>query len=67
VANLTEPIASIPRPRALIEAARALQSGRISQVELQSHYESAVQDTVARFEATGSPIVTAGEPGGWRC
>ncbi len=59
----TEPIGSIPRPLALIEAARAFQAGRMSQAELQSHYESAVQDTVARFEATGSPVVTDGEQG----
>ena len=59
----TEPIGSIPRPQALIEAAHAFQSGRISQAELQSHYESAVQDTVERFEATGSPVVTDGEQG----
>ena len=63
----TEPIGSIPRPLALIEAVRAFQAGRMSQAELQSHYESAVQDTVARFEATGSPVVTDGEQGGWRC
>jgi len=63
VAIPTEPIGSIPRPRALIEAARAFQSGRISQTELQSQYESAVQDTVGRLEATGSPVVTDGEQG----
>ncbi len=59
----TEPIGSIPRPPALIEAARAFESGRISQAELHSHYESAVQDTVARLEATGSTVVTDGEQG----
>jgi 5-methyltetrahydropteroyltriglutamate--homocysteine methyltransferase len=63
VAIPTEPIGSIPRPLVLIEAARAFQSGRISQAELYSHYESAVQDTVARLEATGSPVVTDGEHG----
>jgi len=63
VAIPTEPIGSIPRPLALIEAARAFESGRISQAELHSHYESAVQDTVARLEATGSSVVTDGEQG----
>jgi len=63
VAIPTEPIGSIPRPPALIEAARAFESGRISQAELHSHYESAVQDTVARLEATGSSVVTDGEQG----
>ena len=57
----TEPIGSIPRPPSLIEAARALQSGRMSHVELLSQYDSAVQDTIARFEATGSTVVTDGE------
>jgi 5-methyltetrahydropteroyltriglutamate--homocysteine methyltransferase len=55
VAIPTEPIGSIPRPRVLIEAARAFQAGRISQSELQSHYETAVQDTIARLEAAGCP------------
>jgi methionine synthase II (cobalamin-independent) len=64
VANLTQSIASIPKPRGFIEAARILQSGRIYQLELQSYYESAVQDAVARFEPIGSPVVTDGEPGG---
>jgi len=63
VAIPTEPIGSIPRPLALIEAARAFESGWISQAELYSHYESAVQDTVARLEATGSSVVTDGEQG----
>lgn len=57
----TEPIGSIPRPPSLIDAARAFRSGRISQAELLSQYDSAVQDTIARFEATGSPVVTDGE------
>ena len=63
VAIPTEPIGSIPRPHALIEATRAFQIGRLSEAELQSHYESAVQDTVGRLEAIGSPIVTDGEQG----
>jgi 5-methyltetrahydropteroyltriglutamate--homocysteine methyltransferase len=57
----TEPIGSIPRPPWLIEAARAFRSGRLSQAELLTRYDSAVQDTIARFEATGSPVVTDGE------
>ena len=57
----TEPIGSIPRPPALIEAARGLRSGRISEAELLLHCDSAIQDTIARFEATGSKVVTDGE------
>jgi 5-methyltetrahydropteroyltriglutamate--homocysteine methyltransferase len=61
VAIPTEPVGSIPRPPALIEAAREFQFGRISQAELLSQYDSAVQDTISRFEATGSKVVTDGE------
>jgi 5-methyltetrahydropteroyltriglutamate--homocysteine methyltransferase len=57
----TEPIGSIPRPPSLIDAARAFRSGSISTADLLSQYDSAVQDTIARFEATGSPVVTDGE------
>ena len=57
----TEPIGSIPRPPSLIDAARAFRSGSISMADLLSQYDSAVQDTIARFEATGSPVVTDGE------
>lgn len=57
----TEPIGSIPRPPALVEAARAFRSGRLSEAELLSHYDSAIQETIARFEATGSKVVTDGE------
>jgi 5-methyltetrahydropteroyltriglutamate--homocysteine methyltransferase len=63
VAIPSEAIGSIPRPPALIEAARAFHSGRISQAELHLRYESAVEDTVARLEATGSTVVTDGEQG----
>jgi methionine synthase II (cobalamin-independent) len=61
VAIPTEPIGSIPRPPWLIEARRAFESGRMSQADLLSQYDAAVQDTIARFEATGSPVITDGE------
>jgi 5-methyltetrahydropteroyltriglutamate--homocysteine methyltransferase len=61
VAIPTEPIGSIPRPPALIEAARGFRSGRISEAELLSQCDAAIQDTIARFEATGSQVVTDGE------
>jgi len=61
VAVPTEPIGSIPRPPWLIEARRAFRSGGMSQSELLSRYDAAVEDTVARFEATGSPVITDGE------
>src|SRR5215210_2194482 len=54
----TEPIGSIPRPPELIEAVAA---GSILDPNLDPHYEDAVKDTIERFEATGSPIITDGE------
>jgi 5-methyltetrahydropteroyltriglutamate--homocysteine methyltransferase len=54
----TEPIGSIPRPLELIDA---VESGTASERELDPMYEAAVCDTVKRFEATGSPIITDGE------
>ncbi len=54
----TEPIGSIPRPLELIEQVAAKGSEHPS---LEPLYEAAVRDTVARFEATGSPVITDGE------
>src|SRR5436190_12732399 len=55
----TEPIGSIPRPLQLIEAVTA--SGGGSDPTLNSLYEEAIKDTIERFEATGSPVITDGE------
>lgn len=38
-----------------------LAAGRISQDRMRTLYDSAVRDTIRRFEATGSPIITDGE------
>jgi 5-methyltetrahydropteroyltriglutamate--homocysteine methyltransferase len=54
----TEPIGSIPRPLELIEAFTRKGADDPS---LDPLYEEAVRDTVKRFEATGSPVVTDGE------
>lgn len=54
----TEPIGSIPRPLALIEAVAAKGSDDPS---LEPLYVAAVKDTVARFEETGSPVISDGE------
>ena len=54
----TEPIGSIPRPLALIEAVAA---GMISDPAHDPLYEAAIRDTIERFEATGSPVITDGE------
>jgi 5-methyltetrahydropteroyltriglutamate--homocysteine methyltransferase len=57
----TEPIGSIPRPIELIEAVRAHRDGTLSQEELDAHYDRALRDTIAAFEATGSPVIADGE------
>lgn len=54
----TEPIGSIPRPLRLIEALAQSDGG---DPNLHPLYEEAIRDTVARFEATGSPVITDGE------
>ncbi len=54
----TEPIGSIPRPLDLIEAAA---DGNSDDPALDPLYDAAIRDTIARFEATGSPVVTDGE------
>src|ERR1700730_8217747 len=55
----TEPIGSIPRPPRLIQAIAA--SGDHADPKLDALYEEAVRDTIERFEATGSPVITDGE------
>ena len=55
----TEPIGSIPRPPQLIEAVAKCGDG--DDPSLLPAYEAAVRDTVERFEATGSPVITDGE------
>ena len=57
----TEPIGSIPRPQALIDGVQAFQARRITREQLDALYDSAVRDTIERFEATGSPVITDGE------
>jgi 5-methyltetrahydropteroyltriglutamate--homocysteine methyltransferase len=54
----TEPIGSIPRPPALI---KAVADGSITDPDLDPAYEAAIKDTIERFEATGSPVITDGE------
>lgn len=54
----TEPIGSIPRPPRLI-AAVLTRDG--ADPALDPLYEEAIRDTIERFEATGSPVITDGE------
>ena len=57
----TEPVGSIPRPKALIEGMAAYGAGRISGDALEALFDAAVSDTIRRFEETGSPVITDGE------
>ncbi|HLX06911.1 MAG TPA: 5-methyltetrahydropteroyltriglutamate--homocysteine methyltransferase [Thermoanaerobaculia bacterium] len=54
----TEPIGSIPRPLHLIQA---IGERGGTDPALDPLYEQAVRDTIERFEATGSPVITDGE------
>jgi 5-methyltetrahydropteroyltriglutamate--homocysteine methyltransferase len=54
----TEPIGSLPRPLELLEAVAREGSEHPS---LDALYDAAIRDTIARFEATGSPVITDGE------
>ena len=54
----TEPIGSIPRPADLIDR---VSKGDSEDPNLAAFYEGAIRDTIERFEATGSPVVTDGE------
>jgi 5-methyltetrahydropteroyltriglutamate--homocysteine methyltransferase len=58
IAIPTEPIGSIPRPLDLIT--RVAQEGTESS-DVAALYEDAIRDTIERFEATGSPVVSDGE------
>jgi 5-methyltetrahydropteroyltriglutamate--homocysteine methyltransferase len=55
----TEPIGSIPRPGSLLQAIE--RAGSDEHPSLSALYEAAVRDTVAQFEATGSPVISDGE------
>src|SRR5688572_3159546 len=54
----TEPIGSIPRPLELIEA---VSKSDADDPALDPLYDAAIRDTIERFEATGSPVITDGE------
>ncbi len=61
MAIATEPIGSIPRSAELLGKIQAHAAGQVSDDELERAYDEAVRDTVERFEATGSPVITDGE------
>jgi methionine synthase II (cobalamin-independent) len=55
----TEPIGSIPRPQRLLQA--IAEYGDADDPRLEPLYADVIHDTIARFESTGSPIITDGE------
>ena len=57
----TEPIGSIPRPQALIDGMGAAAAGTLSPAALDALFDEAVVDTLRRFAAIGSTVVTDGE------
>jgi 5-methyltetrahydropteroyltriglutamate--homocysteine methyltransferase len=54
----TEPIGSIPRPTELLTA---IEGHDGADPAFDPLYEAAIRDTIQRFEATGSPVITDGE------
>jgi len=57
----TEPVGSLPRPAVLQEAYARYDRGEISKDELAEQQDAAVRDSIEKFEATGSPIISDGE------
>lgn len=57
----TEQVGSIPRPARLQRAVLDAEIGQVSAAELEAEQARAVDETLARLEATGSPIVSDGE------
>ncbi|MFE7131367.1 cobalamin-independent methionine synthase II family protein [Streptomyces sp. NPDC057638] len=57
----TEPIGSIPRPRALQEALAEHADGRLTDEELQKVREQATVETLARLEELDCPVLVDGE------
>ena len=57
----TEPIGSIPRPAELIAAWADRHAGRLSDEQFGEIADTALRDTIRRFEETGSPVITDGE------
>src|SRR5271154_5487053 len=57
----TEPIGSIPRALELLVAMQAHAARQISDDQFHAAEEAALRDTISRFEATGSPVITDGE------
>ena len=57
----SEPVGSLPRPIELQQAMADFAKGCIKKEELDILFDNVVAETVASFEATGSPIISDGE------
>jgi 5-methyltetrahydropteroyltriglutamate--homocysteine methyltransferase len=57
----TEPIGSIPRTPALIEAWKRRLAGTATDAEFRAAADAALDETIRRFEDTGSPVIADGE------
>ena len=58
----TEPVGSLPAPRgAAGRPTPATTRGEIGKDELAEQQEAAIRDSIEKFEATGSPIISDGE------
>jgi methionine synthase II (cobalamin-independent) len=57
----TEPVGSLPRPAALQAAYAKYDAGEIDRADLEKQQDAAAKDSIERFEATGSPIISDGE------
>src|SRR5438067_12273454 len=57
----TEPVGSIPRSPELIAGMQQFAAGRLSRDQLARLQDDGVRDTIKRFEATESPVISAGE------
>ncbi|MEX2586675.1 MAG: hypothetical protein WD602_01600 [Actinomycetota bacterium] len=57
----TEPVGSLPRPTKLQQAYAAYDASEISLEDLEAEQDASVRESIERFEATGSPIVSDGE------
>src|ERR1041384_8501293 len=57
----TEPVGSIPRPPELVAAMQQFAAGRLSRDQLARLRDEGVRDTIKRFEATESPVISDGE------
>ena len=57
----TEPVGSLPRPAKLQQAYASYDAGEIGLDQLKTEQDAAAKDSIERYEATGSPIISDGE------